>query len=290
MNTQQLESFIQVAEHLNFARAAEALNITQSAVSRQIHSLEEELDTKLFHRSTRTVSLTPAGITFLTDAKEILTKLDLASKKLKKHTTSAVQILSIGCAKDTILTPLAPLLQSCRKELPEIHPFLRVLPSRTIMNLFNHRDLDLVFGFKENFPMPENASYLELKQIPICHAVPASHPLAKKEVLTQEELLTEHLVICNSYEIPSPISNLQNNFAHLMPPHSMYFCEDLPAMRTLIKAGYGIGILPQTPVNDPDIIYIPMNPDITLSYGLFYPNSTNNPILKKFIAFLKTQM
>lgn len=43
MNTQQLESFIQVAENLNFARAAEVLNITQSAVSRQINALEEEL-------------------------------------------------------------------------------------------------------------------------------------------------------------------------------------------------------------------------------------------------------
>ena len=64
MNTQQLESFIQVAENLNFARAAEVLNITQSAVSRQIHSLEEELGTKLFIRSTRTVALTPAGMSF----------------------------------------------------------------------------------------------------------------------------------------------------------------------------------------------------------------------------------
>ena len=71
MNTQQLESFVQVAENLNFARAAEVLNITQSAVSRQINSLEDELGTKLFHRSTRTVALTPAGISFLDDAKEM---------------------------------------------------------------------------------------------------------------------------------------------------------------------------------------------------------------------------
>ena len=53
MNTQQLETFIEVAEHLNFARAAEHLNITTSAVSRQIRSLEEELDTKLLRRSTK---------------------------------------------------------------------------------------------------------------------------------------------------------------------------------------------------------------------------------------------
>lgn len=85
MNTQQLESFIQVAENLNFARAAEALNITQSAVSRQINSLEAELETKLFNRSTRTVSLTPAGISFLEDAKEVLTKLQIASLKIHKQ-------------------------------------------------------------------------------------------------------------------------------------------------------------------------------------------------------------
>ena len=62
MNTDQLNSFIQVAENLNFARAAEILKITQSAVSRQIHALEDELETKLLHRTTRTVTLTPAGI------------------------------------------------------------------------------------------------------------------------------------------------------------------------------------------------------------------------------------
>ena len=79
MNTQQLESFIQVAVNLNFARAAEILNITQSAVSRQINALETELGTKLLHRSTRTVTLTPAGISFLNDAKEIYTKLQFAT-------------------------------------------------------------------------------------------------------------------------------------------------------------------------------------------------------------------
>lgn len=60
MNIQQLESFIQVAENLSFARAAEVLNMTQSAVSRQISSLENELGASLFHRSTWTVSCADA--------------------------------------------------------------------------------------------------------------------------------------------------------------------------------------------------------------------------------------
>ena len=85
MNIQQLESFIQVAENLSFARAAEVLNMTQSAVSRQISSLENELGASLFHRSTRTVSLTPAGISFLDDAKDVVKRLQVASLRMRTH-------------------------------------------------------------------------------------------------------------------------------------------------------------------------------------------------------------
>lgn len=91
------------AENLNFARAAEVLNITQSAVSRQIHSLEDELETKLFNRSTRTVSLTPAGISFLDDAKDVLAKLQKASLKIHNHATSDIQIISIACNNESNL-------------------------------------------------------------------------------------------------------------------------------------------------------------------------------------------
>ena len=58
MNTFQLTCFMTVAETLNFARAAERLNITQPAVTHQIRSLEEELEVKLFKRTTRLVELT----------------------------------------------------------------------------------------------------------------------------------------------------------------------------------------------------------------------------------------
>ena len=96
MNTDQLKSFIQVAENLNFARAAEILKITQSAVSRQIHSLEDELGTKLLHRTTRTVTLTPAGISFLEDAKHVMGRLKIAGQKLQRHQSTNMQVLTLS--------------------------------------------------------------------------------------------------------------------------------------------------------------------------------------------------
>ena len=60
MNTVQLECFVTVAEHLNFSKASRVLKITQPAVSHQIRTLEEELDVKLFNRTSKSVTLTQA--------------------------------------------------------------------------------------------------------------------------------------------------------------------------------------------------------------------------------------
>ena len=70
MNTFQISCFLAVAEHLNFARAAEQLHVTQPAVTQQIHSLEKELGVSLFARTTRSVRLTQEGRLFLQDARQ----------------------------------------------------------------------------------------------------------------------------------------------------------------------------------------------------------------------------
>lgn len=64
MNTQQLECFVTLAKNLNYAKTTEDLCLSQPAVSRQIQSLEAELNTKLFNRTTRSVSLTQVGFQF----------------------------------------------------------------------------------------------------------------------------------------------------------------------------------------------------------------------------------
>lgn len=286
MNTQQLESFVRVAENLNFARAAEALNITQSAVSRQINSLEEELGTKLFHRSTRTVSLTPAGISFLDDAKEVLKKLQIAALKMQNHTKSNIQILSIGCSNESNLIPLSKTLSQCRLQIPELHPFVRVIPFRSILNLFIHGEIDVLFGFQEDIPLRDGMVYRELAKIPICCAVPSGHPISQKEEIHEEDLLSENIVICNSYEIPSKAAGIQNQLANKFLPDSTYYCENLQVLLSLVKAEYGFAVLPDQASVDSDITYIPLFGYESLSYGIFYKSAAKNPLVKKFISLL----
>ena len=85
MNTVQLECFVTVAEHLNFSKASKVLKITQPAVSHQIHNLEEELEVKLFHRTSRNVTLTQEGLLFLADAHLILKTASSAKERLGRN-------------------------------------------------------------------------------------------------------------------------------------------------------------------------------------------------------------
>ena len=286
MNTDQLKSFIQVAENLNFARAAEILKITQSAVSRQIHSLEDELGTKLLHRTTRTVTLTPAGISFLEDAKNVMGRLKVAEQKIQRHQSTTIQVLTIGCQNEANLNLLCKVLKSCKQQIPELYPFLKVIPHRSILNLFYQDELDLLFGFQEDIPIKNDTVYKELFQIPLCCIVPASHPYAGRPELAKEELYLENIVVCNSYAIPARVAEMQNQISQHILPESTYMCENLQVLLTLVRAGYGCSVLPLMNFVNADIRGIPLKDSESLSYGIFFKKSSHSPLLKKFISIV----
>lgn len=289
MNTQQLESFVQVAENLSFARAAEVLNVTTSAVSRQISSLEDELNTKLLRRTTKNVSLTPSGIIFYNDAKEILAKLELSARKINHLTEKNMCPISIGYTDEADPDLMSQLLKRCKEQLPEIHPFLRITSLRLLLNMLIHDEIDVLFCFKDDIPMRESFIYAELAQIPICCVVPKGHYLSHKEEISNGELLSESIVICNSQKVPSQIAGIQNLIINKLPINRTYYSENVHAMQTLIKAGYGIGIFPEMASDNSELTYIPLAQEPSLSYGVFYKDNSKNSILKKFLSLLNVK-
>ena len=284
MNIQQLESFIQVAENLNFARAAETLNITQSAVSRQIHTLEEELDTKLFHRTTRTVSLTADGVIFLEHAKQILGQLKLATAKIRHHTNARVQTLTIGCESETDLDFLCGILDRCREQIPAFHPFLKVIPHRSLLNLFFQHELQVLFGFRENLPVKEDLVFRELGKIPLCCVLPRTHPYAGRAEIKEEALYDQALILCNSYTIPSRAVEVQNRVVQHISPEKVHASDNPRVILTLVRAGYGCAILPRVSYHDDSIAYVPIRNVPSLSYGILYYKGAANPVLKRFLG------
>ncbi|MCD8118001.1 MAG: LysR family transcriptional regulator [Lachnospiraceae bacterium] len=285
MNTQQLETFIQVAENLNFARAAEVLNMTQSAVSRQIHALEEELGTKLLLRTTRTVTLTPAGISYLEDAKKVMNTLHIAEAKIQHHTETNIQILTIGCGNEAELDFLCRVLKKCRQRLPEVHPFLKVILHRSILSLFSHGEIDLLFGFREDIPLRSGFVYREIAQIPLCVLISETHPLAERESIGEEELVSENIILCSA--VPSRASEVQNQLAVRIPPQSTYISENLQAALSLVRAGYGFTILPEINFDNVEINCVPLQSAEAVSYGVFYRSGALSPLLSEFVELMK---
>ena len=83
MELRHLRHFVAVAEELHFARAAERLGMEQSPLSHSIRNLEAELNIKLFQRTTRRTWLTRAGTRLYSDAKRILTDIEVATSSLR---------------------------------------------------------------------------------------------------------------------------------------------------------------------------------------------------------------
>ena len=121
MNTYQLECFLALSKTLNYAKTAELMHTSQPAITRQIQSLEKELQTQLFIRSKHHVELSENGKSFITDAKNILS---ISNRAIKKFNQEEVQSLSIACAGLSHINILLPTLKELKKKYPSLHPRL----------------------------------------------------------------------------------------------------------------------------------------------------------------------
>ncbi len=140
--TELLRSFRAVAESGGFTRAAQVLHSTQSTVSAQIRRLEIQAGCRLFARSTRNVTLTPAGETLLGYAQTILQLNDDARAQLSGPGYSGK--LRVGASEDLTQTWLPGILQRYARHHPRMRLELEIGISTRLFRMLDDRKLDLV--------------------------------------------------------------------------------------------------------------------------------------------------
>lgn len=288
MNTTQLECFIAVANTLNFARAAAELHITQPAVTHQINSLEAELDSKLFKRTTRSVTLTQDGLIFWEDARHILQASRQAKAKLSSQNADAFSTFSIGCHNATEFKFLPPILQEFTQKHPYVHPLLKTISFRSLENFLDNGTLDVTFDFKNEGPERKTTAYLELQKTkPMC-ALPKSHPLASAKIITVQMLAAEKIILQEPPKLPPSLFTLQKPLVETHPPKDIYFCENTEAALILVKAKMGITmVLDLEQLREPDLCYLPFENPTVLSYGIHYKKQQQTAVLKDFLSISK---
>lgn len=188
MEIYQLKVFLEVARCLSFTEAADALNLTQPAVSAKIRSLESELGTTLFHRLGRRVELTLIGQYLLDKGPELVnleTRLVQEIEELKQGKRST---LKIGCMSDTANHWLPSLLFRYRQQYPDVQTKCSQFDSvEQLYRAVTSGEVDV--GISDlSFSGFDEIAEIIIDTIHYSLVVSASHTLAQQSWLSLKEL------------------------------------------------------------------------------------------------------
>ncbi|HEY5798542.1 MAG TPA: LysR family transcriptional regulator, partial [Bosea sp. (in: a-proteobacteria)] len=194
----QLRCFVAVAEELHFGRAALRLNMTQPPLSRQIQILERVLDVVLLERSNRTVKLTPAGQSFLAEARRLLKLAESAALLAKRVANGKAGSINIGFTATSAYSYVPELVAACRREMPDVEISLKEMVSGDQLKRLDSGEIDI--GLLRP-PIPRNGlSAFRVMAEPLIAAVNAGHPLARSKTIAIEDLAAEPFIMYAPYE------------------------------------------------------------------------------------------
>lgn len=270
MNTQQLRCFLSVADNLSYARAAQELYLTQPTVTHQINSLENELGVRLFYRTRHTVSLTQEGVMFYEDARAIYTKEQIAISKLRFQGSSTEPLLSFGFSSVIEMENFVPLLSRI-SERSSFHPYLRVIPGKSIWNLFLNTDLDCIFAYKGSYSEIPRIGITDIRTVHNVCLAPKPHPLAAMHRVSATDVAESRFIFCNPAVLPAATAALENELVSRIPPSHVYSCESVETVSALVQSGYGVAVLPENlcPVSG-TLVQIPFDSQIRMTYSVFW--------------------
>lgn len=289
MNIFQLECFLAVANTLSFARAAEQLNVSQPTITHQIKTLEEELNTKLFRRSTRLVEITQEGESFISDARSMVAIASQAKRRFGSSSEKTVETISVGCSNYPQLALLTEVLNELKNEIPNIRPQLFVFPRDRLFHYLDLERLDIVFDIYDSNETRDDVRYSELLQSDIVCICRSDHRFAERSSIDITDLSEETLLFCNPVTLTPDIAKLQLKLAEGQDHTSIHFCSSPEAAHILTCSGYGIAILPELlfPENF-NIVKVKLGDTPKLSYGLFCRPFTGDSLVRRFIQLAKS--
>ncbi|MDG4867349.1 LysR family transcriptional regulator [Guyparkeria sp. 1SP6A2] len=143
MADRRLKVFNTVARLLSFTKAAEALHMTQPAVTFQVRQLEEHFDTRLFDRTHNRVTLTDVGHTVYEISERIFELYDEMDRRVKEMTGEIGGALNIGASMTVAENMLPALLGNFRQEHPDLSVRLKVGNTESVVSMVEHNVVDL---------------------------------------------------------------------------------------------------------------------------------------------------
>ncbi len=239
MELDQLRHVIKIAELSNFSRAAEAIGLSQPALSRSIARLEEELGQPIFRRETRQVSLTDAGILLHAKARQILALVEEAMIEIGDDGET-------GQIRLGAIPTIAPyLLPSLLKSFGERYPKAQVIVQEDTTDILLKKILDGVIDVAI-LARPIEMKYLEVEDLfdeELFLVVAHDHPLAEKQQIRIGDIDTVPFVLLGEAHCLSGsiLSFCQQKSFH---PVSVERTSQLATVQELVSLNHGVSLIP----------------------------------------------
>jgi DNA-binding transcriptional LysR family regulator len=251
MDLKLLKAFVGVAEHGTVSKAADALHITQPALSRQIRSLEQQVGFELFERAGRGLTLTSRGAQLLTECRGLLTHADALSERSRQLRRGDLQVLRIAAASLSIEALFPAFLGRYAKQVPDVR--LALLDSHAVdhLGMLERGEADLSINVINMLPVDDRhfASRL-MPRFQMLAACSHSFPIEAGDikdigVLAQYPLL----VLDQSYAT----RNVFDAACHLagFKPTVLFEGRSVNTLLAMAEAGHGIAIIPSVLKTDP---------------------------------------
>ncbi|MGE0503420.1 MAG: LysR family transcriptional regulator [Rhizobiaceae bacterium] len=290
MDIGQLNYVIAAAENESFRRAACALRVQQSSVSRAICRLEDELGVSLFERRSTGARLTNAGRRLLCEVRPALEQLEMARK-----TAAAAGRADIGTVRVGILTSLVggflhDLVHSYTQRHPRVRLDIREGSREEHVGALQQRRLDIAF-LSGTAPVPDcETAPLWRERVHI--ALPRQHRLAGCEWLDWSDVRRERFVITRTApgpEVHDYIIRRAADYSNYPKVTAIAVAQE--TLLNLVSLGQGVAIVLESraAAKPPGLVFLPLiDPADIVPFSAVWSPRNDNPALRRFISVAHT--
>ena len=294
MDIQALTAFIAVAELKSFSLAAEQLHLTQPAISKRIKGLEEQLNSPLFDRHNRSLSLTNTGLSLLPKAREIVQLVGDTQLTMRNLNHQVEGRLKLGTSHHIGLHRLPPYLKSFVNQFPHAELNLSFMNSESAYQAIAQRQVELALTTLEapnKNDLPEGIISETLWEDEMVFVCAVDHPLNALNQVTLKNLSEYPAILpeANTFTFKLLAEKFKQQNLPLSTPMPTNYLETI---KMLVSVGLGWSLLPKTMLENTDdtgLVILKVDQIVlTRPLGLLYlQGRTLSNAAKAFIALIK---
>lgn len=284
MNTGRLYEFLVLAKLLSFSKAADALYISQSVLTKHIQELEKELGCPVLTRTTHGVALTDAGKVLLKEAPDLINKCDSTLRRLRSHNIRSKGSVQVGIALEfSYSSHIHSFFQNFSARYPDIELKYDVFTGSTPSRVAS--EYDVLFTPCIYHDIPANIHSMLVRRHGTHVILPPQHPLIATSAIYLHQLTGQTIIVPHAEELFGPYAqNWMLAEKATKGQISIIKVDNLPTALFLVSMGKGICIAPRQAMNlmSPNTFDIAVS-DVNCRFDEYlYFNETDNEAARLF--------